>query len=121
MPARTPEEIDVLFQKFLNAGDVDGLVGLYEPNATLIGGPDQPANGTAAIREALTAFVDTQAKIDLRVEQTVIAGDDIATLYSTWTLSGGPEEMGGKSVEVVRRQADGAWLFVFDDPWGRGS
>jgi len=121
MPARTPEEIDVLFQKFLNSGDVDGLVGLYEPNATLIGGPDQPANGTAAIREAIKAFVDMKPQIDLRVEQTVLAGGDLATLYSTWTMIAGSEKMTGKSVEVVRRQADGTWLFVFDDPWGRGT
>ena len=35
MPAQTPEELDLLFAKDLNAGDLDGLVALYEPVATL--------------------------------------------------------------------------------------
>ena len=36
MPARTPEEIDSLFAQALNAGNLDVLVGLYEPQASLM-------------------------------------------------------------------------------------
>ena len=34
MAARTPDEIDRLFAQALNAGDLDGLVALYEPQAS---------------------------------------------------------------------------------------
>ena len=47
MPARSPEEVDALFEKALNAGDIDGLVALYEPDATLIPQPGQEAKGRA--------------------------------------------------------------------------
>jgi len=31
---------------------------------------------------------------------------------------GKPQEVAGQSVEVVRRQADGGWLFAIDEPFG---
>ena len=34
MAARTPEEIDRLFAEALNAGSLDALTALYEPQAT---------------------------------------------------------------------------------------
>ena len=50
---------------------------------------------------------------------------DIAVLYNDWNLSangrdGKRIERAGKAIEIVRRQADGTWLFVFDDPYARG-
>jgi ketosteroid isomerase-like protein len=33
---------------------------------------------------------------------------------------GRPVTMEGRAIEVSRRQADGSWLFVLDDPFGRG-
>lgn len=53
MPAKTPEECDALFEKYVNAGDLDSLVDLYEPGATLVSAPGQMAVGRDAIREAL--------------------------------------------------------------------
>jgi ketosteroid isomerase-like protein len=31
---------------------------------------------------------------------------------------GKPAQVSGQSVEVVRRQANGDWLFVIDEPFG---
>ena len=121
MPANSPEEVDVLFEKALNSGDVSGLVSLYEPNASLVGADGQPATGHDAIRGALQGFADMKPKIDLKVEKTVQVGEDLALCYGVWTLTTGDQKMTGKSMEVVRRQADGTWLFAIDDPWGRGS
>ena len=126
MPARTPEDCDRLFQEALNAGNLEALVALYEPNATLVAAPGQNATGTDAIRQALAGFVAAKPKIDLQVENTLRAGDDLAVCYGKWTLTaatpdGGATLMSGKSVEVVRRQADGTWRFAIDDPFGRGA
>lgn len=121
MPARSPEEVDALFEKALNAGDVEGLVSLYEPNASLVGQDGQPAIGHDAIRAMIKAFADMKSQISLKIEKTVSAGDDLAVCYGAWTMTAGGQEVTGKSVEVVRRQPDGTWLFAMDDPWGRGS
>jgi len=125
MSARTPEECDTLFERHLNAGDLDALVGLYEPGATLVMAPGEASVGHAAIREALGGLIAQKARLTLTVAQVLRAGDDVAVLYGEWhghytDPDGALAEVAGQSVEVVRRQADGTWRFAIDDPFGRG-
>jgi uncharacterized protein (TIGR02246 family) len=122
MPARSPEELDRLFAEALNAGHLDALVALYEPEATLTPQPGQVVTGTQAIREALRAFVATKPTLTLAVK-TLAQTADIALTSAKWELTGtdpdgSPVKMSGHSVEVSRRQPDGTWLFVIDTPWG---
>ena len=124
MPARNPEELDRLFSDALNSGNLDALVALYEPHATLTPEPGQVVTGTQAIREALSAFVAIKPTITLEVKTLAQTGD-LALTSAKWVLSGtGPDgdhtTMSGHSVEVSRRQPDGSWLFVIDTPWGLG-
>jgi hypothetical protein len=77
--AAVPEDLGRLFLERANAGDVDGVVALYEPEAVLASASDGPAIGTAAIRR----------------------------LY---------EQSGGATAEIARRQRDGRWLWVADQP-----
>jgi uncharacterized protein (TIGR02246 family) len=125
MSARRPEECDTLFERHLNAGDLDALADLYEPGATLLMAPGEPSVGRAAIREALGGLIAQKAKLTLTVAQVLRAGDDLAVLYGDWSghytdPDGARVEAAGQSVEVVRRQADGSWRFAVDDPFGRG-
>jgi ketosteroid isomerase-like protein len=46
-----PEDLDRLFLQRANAGDVDGVVGLYEADAVLAFPPGHLAVGRPAIRE----------------------------------------------------------------------
>src|SRR5436309_2090727 len=103
MPARSPEELDALFEKALNAADLDGLVALYEPDATLIPQPGQVAKGRDAIRQALAPLLEDKAQIDLRVERTVRSGEELAATYCIWTMKAGDQELSGKTIEAVRR------------------
>lgn len=122
MPARTPEEIDTLFVAAMNAGDLDALVALYEPQATLTPAPGHTASGRDAIRESLSAFLALRPNMTLSQRLVSTAGD-IALLTSKWQISmtgadGKRAAQGGQSVEVARRQPDGSWLFVIDLPFG---
>ena len=56
------------------------------------------------------------ARFELRTAAVRTAGD-LALLSNTWTATtpdGGA--FGGRTTEVVRRQPDGRWLVVIDDP-----
>src|SRR5262245_19469210 len=53
MPARKPEECDILIDQALKSRDLDAAVALYEPNATLVLDSGEVVIGKAAIREAL--------------------------------------------------------------------
>jgi uncharacterized protein (TIGR02246 family) len=125
MPAHTPQECDELFGRHLNAGDLDALAALYEPQASLVGQDGTVAQGSTAIREGLAGFIAMQPRITMNVTKVVRAGDDLAILYNDWSLAAkGPDgkavTMAGKAIEVVRRQRDGSWLFAVDDPFARG-
>jgi len=122
MSARTPEEIDTLFAKALNAGDLEGLVALYEPQATLMASPGTLVTGSAAIRDALAGLLAAKPSMTLTARTLSEAGD-VALVTAAWRLSmtgqdGTPASMNGQSVEVVRRQPDGRWLFAIDFPFG---
>ena len=76
--------------------------------------------GHAAIRAALGELLGSKPRIQMKTAR-IAKGGDLAVLYSEWILaSTGPDgarnEMSGRSVEVVRRQADGSWKFAIDDP-----
>ncbi len=122
MAARTPEDVDNLFAAALNAGSIDELVALYEPQASLMPQPGKLVSGTAAIREALAQFLAGKPKMSLSAKLVSQSGD-LAVVSAKWDLSmtgpdGKPANMTGQSVEVVRRQSDGRWLFVIDLPFG---
>ena len=123
MAERGPVETHVLFKKAFNAGDVQGFMALYEPDAILIPQPGaEPIRGTQAIRSALEGFLALKRKVELPTRHVVQHGD-IALLRSAWWLKGtGPDErpveMAHGSAEVVRRQPDGSWRYLIDQPFG---
>jgi uncharacterized protein (TIGR02246 family) len=122
MPARTPEELLQRIAETFSAHDVEGAVELYEPNATLVAQPGQVVTGTEAIREVLSGLLGMRPRFDLKVSKAFQA-DDTALIFSDWTLSatdpdGNAVEMAGQGSDVARRQADGSWLMMIDNPWG---
>ena len=124
MAAKTPEDVDRLFEERVNAGDVDGVLALYESGATLVM-PEGDLTNPAAFRESTKQMIASQLRVQLKVTKVVCVEEDLAVLYNDWNGSmkgtdGQPTELNGKALEVVRRQMDGTWRFVVDDPWARG-
>lgn len=111
-PATTPEDLGRFFVARANAGDVDGLLALYEPDAVLAT-PAGPATGTEAIRAAFTALpADRPTFTPGEPRPTLRAGD----LALTSTRPDG----GRVTVEVARRRPDGTWRWVIDPPRAAG-
>ena len=118
----TAAELPAALADRLAAGDLDGALALYEPDATFAPQPGAQVSGLDAIREALTQFVALRPALDGEIEKVLEAGD-VALVTNRWTLrgtgpDGGPLEMGGVSADVMRRQPDGTWRILVDDPWG---
>ena len=117
--AATPEQLAELFMRLLAAGDLDGLVSLYEPGATLVPTADGAATGTEAIRESLQALIHDRVSIKLVPRKIQVSGD-VALVSNVATLVGATPD--GSSVtthttEVLRRQPDGHWTYLIDDPF----
>ncbi len=122
MTARTPREVHERWTEAMNAGDIEAVLALYEPEAVVVVGPGQVATGLAAIREGLQGFLALRPRFDLRVEQ-VLQATDLALLLSPWSMAGtgpdgAPVVLRGATSDVVRRQPDGTWRVVIDNPTG---
>lgn len=59
-PARHPEDLGRFFLTRANAGDVEGLVVLYEPHAVLALPDGHVARGATAIRDAYAQLLATR-------------------------------------------------------------
>jgi uncharacterized protein (TIGR02246 family) len=122
MAATTPQDVQSQWAKAFNAGDLEGLMALYAPDACFVPQPGQTVQGHNAIREALQNFLSLGAKIKLDADY-VLESKDTALLRGRWQLTGKapdgqPLDMQGRSSEVVRRQADGGWVYIIDHPYG---
>lgn len=122
MDTSKPESAHRLFEDRFNAGDLAGMLALYEEPATFVRGPDEHVSSREALRASLEGFLATKGRISLETRYAVQCGE-LALLSNEWHLRGtGPDgkalEMSGRTVEVVRRQPDGRWLYVIDHPWG---
>jgi uncharacterized protein (TIGR02246 family) len=124
MPVHRPEDMPGAYSEAFNSGQVDALLALYEPDATLVAQPGQVVTGKEQIREAYTQFLALKARINVTPKR-VLAGRDVALAWNTWALTGtGPDgqpiSLGGDTTEILRRQPDGTWLFAVDDPYSQG-
>ena len=115
MPAGTPQEIHTLFLEAFNRADVEALVALYEPSAILVTGSGIAA-GHDALREAYQHILDSGGHMELETARVLDSGEGLAVLHASWTLRHDGSARAGLSTEVVRRQPDGTWLFVIDEP-----
>ena len=114
----TPGDLHHSVQTAFNNGDVDGLVALYEPDAWLFG-PEGPVQGTDGIRGAWSAMIGMGGKVEM-VTQYAIEQGDIALLSNRWTIVIDGAEIAATTAEVARRQSDGTWKYVIDNPDAAG-
>ena len=124
MAANSPQEVAKGIAHGLSTGDIDGIMAMYEPSACLVPEPGQVLQGAAAIREGIAGFIAMKPTMNVESE-TVVQADDVAIVYTKWSLSGtGPDggavNMNGQATDVMRRQPDGTWLCVIDNPFGGG-
>jgi ketosteroid isomerase-like protein len=122
MPATTPEQVHRVFEDRFNAGDLDGLMELYELNAALIAQPGSVSHGSEQVRAALQGFLALKGRISLDTKLVLTVGD-LAYLSNTWSLNGtGPDgdpvALGATTAELARRQTDRTWRYVIDNAWG---
>jgi ketosteroid isomerase-like protein len=120
----SPDGVIRRFSDLLNQRDVDGALALDEPEATFVPEPGRRVTGSEEIRVALDRFAALEPVLVGEVE-TVREADGVALVVNRWSLRGrgpeGPVEMEGRSAHVLRRQGDGSWRVLIDDPCGAGA
>jgi ketosteroid isomerase-like protein len=118
----TPEEVLNSIVEGINTGNIDSLMTLYDSGACFATQPGQLAKSPESVRQCLLNFIDLKGNLDLKVKR-VLQASDLALVTTEWSFSGtgpdgSPVNMASKSADVLRRQDDGTWKFVIDNPWG---
>ncbi|WP_335955203.1 YybH family protein [Acinetobacter guillouiae] len=119
---KQPQEVALAFERHFNAANVNGLLALYSDNGIFVPQPKVQLNQPQEIRQALNQFMSMKLPIKVHVRQ-VYQSDDIALIISDWSIigkdpSGKPVNLKGTGADVVKRDADGAWRYVIDNPFG---
>src|SRR5688572_3903659 len=118
----TPEQVLESVVDGINTGNLDALMRLYEPHAAFAAQPGSLAHGVPGVRASLATFTAMKGTLDLDVTRVLEAGG-LALVVGVWSFAGtGPDgepvELTGHNADVLRRQPDGSWRFVIDNPWG---
>lgn len=125
MSVEDPEELPSLFAARASAGDLQGLLALYEEGAMLVGPDGEQACGAEAVCARLEGLLAMAPQIVNAGGRALVVGD-IALMSNSWRMTLSREGQGSaafeaSSTEVARRQPDGGWLYVIDDPASAGS
>ncbi|MGW1230523.1 YybH family protein [Streptomyces sp. NPDC001478] len=108
--AMRPEDITRLFVERSNAGDAEGVAALYEEGAVMAYPPGGRTEGREAIRALWEKVLANRPRFAQEQPLPTLISGDIA-LTST-----PPKDGSGARAQVVRRQPDGSWLRLLDQP-----
>jgi ketosteroid isomerase-like protein len=108
-PVLQPEDIARFFVERANAGDVEGLVALYEPDAVVAGPNGAEVRGHEAIRAFYAELLASRPQFEAGDQRPALRQGPIA-LTSTRLRNG------TVTVEIARQQPDGTWLWAVDQP-----
>jgi ketosteroid isomerase-like protein len=108
--AMMPEDLTRLFVKRANDGDAAGIAALYEEGAVMAYPPGSQTVGREAIRTVWEKVLANAPHFEQEPPLPTLVSGDIA-LTST-----PPKDGAGARAQVVRRQPDGTWLRLLDQP-----
>lgn len=107
-PVENPDALSAAVVHRINAGDLDGLLDLYERDAVLELPDGQLATGHDQIRSFYAELLEGRPHFAPGRVLPALVADGLAL---TTTQIGS-----SASVEVARRQADGGWRWLIDRP-----
>ena len=103
--------------------DIEAVMASYEPDATIVFEPGEPIVDRGVQRRKFEEAFALSPSFSYSGHKVFVTGDTAIHL-APWKMAvTAPDgtEIGdsGLSVAVLRKQADGRWLIVIDDPHGQ--
>ena len=108
--ALAPEDLTRLFVERANAGDAAGIADLYEVDAVMAYPPGDQTVGREAIRRLWEKVLANRPRFEPEAPLPTLIVGELALTATT------PHDDAGARAQVARRQPDGSWLRVLDQP-----
>lgn len=121
---RTPEDCSRVLVAALESGDIELSVALYETSAVLLKKSGEVMTGLDAIRENNAGVIALKPKFTIAFIKATLSGDGtLATNRMKAELAftkpdGQLVQTNVDTLEVLRKQEDGSWRYIIDDPYG---
>jgi ketosteroid isomerase-like protein len=108
--ALRPEDLTRLFVERANAGDAAGIAAIYEEGAVMAYPPGSQTVGRDAIRALWEKVLQHAPHFEPEAPLPTLISGDIALTATA------PKDGAGARAQVARRQPDGSWLRLLDQP-----
>lgn len=123
----TPEQKQVLqvveqMTTSFHNKDLEGVMATYSSNAMVIFEPETPVSDPKTLRELFTQAFAINPQFTYSGHEVFVNGN-LATHFAPWTMTGvtpdgTPITQSGLSVALLKKQENGKWLIIFDNPHG---
>lgn len=102
--------------------DIETVMSCYEPNAVVVFEPESPISNAVILKEMFTGASMMNPIFTYSGHEVFITGN-LATHIAPWKMvatapDGNQIEQKGLSIAVLRKQENGKWLMVLDNPNG---
>ena len=120
MAARTPEALHAIVEDAFNRCDLDAYTAAYDDDAILVTPPGgDVVHGRDNIRAATEPFFALHPRMTMVVDQK-LETNGFALTHGRWhlvtTIDGNRTELRGRGTMVSRREPDGTWRILLDNP-----
>jgi uncharacterized protein (TIGR02246 family) len=121
MTARTPEELLPMITAAINAGDPSEVVKYFDEEGCFALPDGALVRGRSELLAMYEQRLALQPELTTRAAKILQAGD-VALVTNVWSTRlrngemNGMDSFEGVATLVLRRQADGSWRILVDDP-----
>lgn len=117
MGVARPGDVNAAFADAFNRRDLDALLGLYDPAGAVVEMDGTLSVGCDRIRHHLERLLELGGTME-SLNLTAVEHGDVALVTAEWTITDAKvaSTMRGRSSEVLRRQPDGTWAYLIDQP-----
>lgn len=105
--ARDPQDLERFLVARQQAGDIEGMVALFEPDAVIHADDGRVVRGHDQMQAYYRELAAAGRVFAMGEQQPALVNGDLAL-----TSTRSPD--GSVTAEVARRQPDGTWLWVID-------
>ncbi|MCY7423080.1 MAG: DUF4440 domain-containing protein [Chitinophagaceae bacterium] len=118
-----PDDADEYFLEAVRNGDVKTAMTCFDKEGVYIGKDSKPISGMDNIEKVITELCKMKPDIKVYEHQMSPVGSDMMYWLDKWTMTaaagadGKPMKMKGASANMMRKNADGQWLWLVDNPF----